>query len=222
VTYSITVRNLGAYPASVVALRDDLPAGSALISASATQGTCTGSGPVICHLGDLGSGGSADVTVIVAAPVTEGPITNLARASMAVRESSPGNETTSETTQVRSTDSDGDGVSDASDCAPSNPSVWAAPGEALGLLFPSGKTLLQWSVPSAPGGVAVQYDLLRSGTASNFLSPACVASNITATSASDPTVPGAVFFYLVRSENVCGGNLGMRSGGTPRTGGSCP
>ncbi len=222
VTYSITVRNLGTYPASVVALRDDLPAGSALVSASATQGSCTGSAPVICNLGDLGAGGSAGVTVVVTAPITPGPITNLARASMAVRESSPGNEGSSETTQLGPSDSDGDGVSDASDCAPSNPSFWAVPGEAIGLLFPSGKILLQWSVPSAPGGVTVQYDLVRSGAASNFLSPACVASNITATSASDPTNPGPVFYYLVRSENVCGANLGIGSGGTPRTGGACP
>jgi uncharacterized repeat protein (TIGR01451 family) len=222
VTYSITVRNLGTYPASVVALRDDLPAGSALVSASATQGTCTGFAPVICRLGDFGAGGSAGVTVVVTAPITPGPITNLARASMAVRESAPGNEGSSETTQLGSSDSDGDGVSDASDCAPSNSSFWALPGEATGLLFPSGKTLVQWSIPSAPGGVTVEYDLLRAGAASNFLSPACVASNITATSASDPTNPGTVFFYLVRSENVCGANLGIGSGGTPRSGGSCP
>ena len=221
-TYAITVRNLGTHPASVIVLRDELPAEATLVSASPTQGICIGSGPVLCHLGDLGAGASAGVTVVVAAPITPGIITNLVRASMAVRDSSPGNEVSNETTQVGSSDLDGDGVPDASDCAPSNPSVWAVPGEAIGPLFPSGKTLLQWSVPSAPGGLAVEYDLLRSVGASNFLAPACVASNIAATSASDPAIPGAVFFYLVRSENVCGGNLGMRSGGTPRAGGSCP
>jgi len=221
-TYSITVRNLGTHPASVIALHDDLPEGSGLVSASSTQGICTGSGPVICHLGDLGAGASAGVTVVIAAPITPGLITNVARVSMAVRDASPGNDAASETTQVGSSDSDADGYPDASDCAPSNPSVWAVPGEAIGPLFPSGKSLLQWAAPSAPGGLAVQYDLLRSGVASNFLSPVCVASNLAATTASDPAIPGAVFFYLVRSENVCGGNLGMRAGGTPRTGGSCP
>jgi uncharacterized repeat protein (TIGR01451 family) len=222
VTYSITVRNLGASPSSVVALRDDLPAGSGLVSASATQGTCAGAGPVICQLGNLGAGGSAGVTIVVAAPITPGPITNLLRASMAVRDSSPGNEVSAEATQVGSPDSDGDGVSDASDCAPSNPTVWSVPADAIGLHFPAGKTLLRWSGPSAPGGVTVQYDLLRSNVAANFLSPGCVALNITATSASDLAVPADVFCYLVRSENICGGNLGTGSGGTPRTGGSCP
>jgi uncharacterized repeat protein (TIGR01451 family) len=222
VAYAINVRNLGAYPASVVALRDDLPAGSALVSASATQGTCTGAGPVLCQLGELGAGGSAGVTVVVAAPSAPGPITNVVRASMAVRDSSPGNEIVSQTTQVGPSDSDGDGVSDPSDCAPSDATVWAVPGESNGLFFASGKTLLQWSAPSAPGGVIVLYDLLRSGSASNFLSPACVALNVTATSASDLASPLVAAYYLVRSENVCGGNLGNGSGGTPRTGGPCP
>ena len=180
-----------------------------------------GSAPVVCHLGDLGVGGSAGVTVVTA-PNTPAPITNLARGSMAARESKPGNEGSSETTQLGSSDSDGDGVSDVSERAPSNPAFWAVPGEAIGLLFPSGETLLQWSAPSAPGGVTVQYDLLRSGAASSFLSPACAASNVAATSASDPTHPGPAFFYLVRSKNVCGANLGIGSGGTPRAAGSCP
>jgi uncharacterized repeat protein (TIGR01451 family) len=222
VTYSVTVRNLGSHPASVVSLRDDLPSGSTLVSASSTQGTCTGSGPVICRLGDLGAGGAAGVTVILAPPNTSGPIINVARASMAVRESSPGDEGSSETTQVGPSDSDGDGVSDASDCAPSNSSVWAVPGDATGLRFTSGKSQLSWSAPSMPGGVAAQYDLLRSVAASDFSSSVCVAPNITTTSADDSSTPGAAYHYLVRSENVCGGNLGLGSGGTPRTGGSCP
>lgn len=222
VTYSIAVRNLGNAPATVVTIRDALPAGSSFVSASTTQGACVGTGPVVCHLGDLAAGATATIQVVVTAPTDSGPISNVARGSMAAREAASGNETASETTQVAAADGDGDGVADPADCAPSDPSAWAIPGEATGLLFVSGKTTLQWSAPEAPGGTVVRYDLLRSGAASTFATPACVASNVTSTSANDPSSPTAAFHYLVRSENACGGSLGARSDGTPRSGGACP
>jgi hypothetical protein len=70
----------------------------------------------------------------------------------------------------------------------------------------------------------VYYDVLRGAVASDFSAPSCAARDITATTASDPSIPdaGARFFYLVRSKNSAGGNLGNRSNGTPRTGGTCP
>jgi len=222
VSYSIVVRNAGANPASTIVLRDDLPVGAALVSAAPTQGSCTGSGPVLCQLGNLAAGASASVAVVVRAPGSPGPVTNTAGVSMAVRESTPGNEISVETTQVGSTDPDGDGVPDAADCAPSDPSAWGLPGEATGLVFGSGKSLIQWSAPFSPGGLTVRYDLLRAGLASNFLSPTCVAYDITATSASDPATPGTAFFYLVRAENVCGGTLGSGAFGAARAAGSCP
>jgi hypothetical protein len=119
-------------------------------------------------------------------------------------------------------DGDGDGVSDAADCAPADPAAWAVPGDAAGLVFAAGSSLLQWSAPAAPGGTSVRYDLLRSPSAASFQSPTCLAADTTATSASDSTAPGVIFYYLVRSENVCGANLGTRSDGTPRAAGSCP
>jgi hypothetical protein len=122
---------------------------------------------------------------------------------------------------VGSTDADGDGVPDAADCAPSDAAVWAVPGEATGLVF-SSKSLLQWSSPSAPGGSVVQFDVLRSTTADDFLAAACRATNSLATATTDAELPSAVFFYLVRSENVCGGNLGTASDGSPRSAGTCP
>jgi len=222
VSYSITVRNAGASAASLIVLRDELPVGAEFVSASPTQGSCTGSGPVLCQLGDMAAGVSASIAFVVRAPDSPGQITNKAVVSMAVRESVPGNEVSLETTQVGSADLDGDGVSDASDCAPSDPSSWALPGEATGLFFPSGRSLIEWSAPSSPGGLTVRYDLLRSGAASDFLTPTCVAFDITAMSASDPATPAAAFFYLVRSENLCGGSLGLGPGGGARAGGSCP
>ena len=55
-TYDVTVTNHGPDGASSVTLTDTLPGGSALQSASASQGGCSGSAPVTCALGSLAVG----------------------------------------------------------------------------------------------------------------------------------------------------------------------
>lgn len=224
VTYTLTVRNLGAATASVVELRDDLPAGSTFISATPSQGSCNGTGPVFCHLGNIAASGTATVSVVVTAPGVSGTIVNAAKVKTMAIDTNAANDASSESTTVGSADTDLDGVPDAQDCAPNNGAAWAIPGEATGLVFPvpGDKASMQWSPPAAPGGTVVSYDLVRSTIASDFALPACVATNVTVTSASDPATPGAAFYYLVRAENVCGGNLGNRSNGSPRSAGSCP
>jgi hypothetical protein len=121
-------------------------------------------------------------------------------------------------------DGDGDGAPDAEDCAPADPTAWSVPGEAIGLLFVpgTGGSHLQWSPPASSGGTQVRYDLLRSTSAANFQSPACLAVNSLATTSDDPDLPASTFFYLVRSRNVCGGNAGAGSNGVPRVVASCP
>ena len=64
ITYTLTVENHGPAPAAAVKVSDPLPPSLTLVSASASQGTCTSSTPVRCELGSLASGGSATVTVV--------------------------------------------------------------------------------------------------------------------------------------------------------------
>src|SRR5262249_33455799 len=124
-------------------------------------------------------------------------------------------------------DTDHDGVPDASDCAPSDPSTWAVPGEVTSLvLSKSGNAVtLNWQTPASPGGTLPLYDTVRSTSPSDFtVSATCVetrdGSDLTS---SDPTVPTGGFYYLVRAENVCGlGSAGTTSANAERVVASCP
>lgn len=62
ITYNITVQNAGPANASNVMVNDPLPAGETLVSATPSQGTC--SGTVACNLGSISSGGSATITIV--------------------------------------------------------------------------------------------------------------------------------------------------------------
>src|SRR5262249_30205427 len=76
-TYTITVGNNGPLPATGVTVTDTVPSGVTFVSASANQGSCTGTSTVTCALGNLGTGASAIVTITVR-PSTAGTLTNTA------------------------------------------------------------------------------------------------------------------------------------------------
>jgi uncharacterized repeat protein (TIGR01451 family) len=63
IPYTFTVHNAGPEAALGVTLTDALPAGLSLRSATASQGTCSGT---TCALGNLAAGGNATVTVTAA------------------------------------------------------------------------------------------------------------------------------------------------------------
>ncbi len=69
-TYTITVTNNGPTAATGVNLTDTLAAGLVLVSATPSQGSCSGSAPISCPLGNLAGGASATVTVVASAAAT--------------------------------------------------------------------------------------------------------------------------------------------------------
>jgi uncharacterized repeat protein (TIGR01451 family) len=69
VTYTATVTNSGNGADANVAFQDLLPGKATLVSANATQGSCTGSPLVLCNLGALNAGASATITIVVTANV---------------------------------------------------------------------------------------------------------------------------------------------------------
>ncbi len=91
-------------------------------------------------------------------------------------------------------------------------------------------TDLVWTPPASPGAGSVNYDLVRSLSATDFGPAAtCVESadplDTVAVDADTPPSPGAVFYYLVRANNACpdgAGSLGWNSAGDARNARSCP
>jgi uncharacterized repeat protein (TIGR01451 family) len=94
ITYNITARNNGPANATGVTVNDALPAGETLVSATPSQGTCSGS--FTCNLGSIASGGSATVTVVANVTATCGDtLTNTATISGDQFDPIPANNTSS-------------------------------------------------------------------------------------------------------------------------------
>ncbi|MBI3775344.1 MAG: DUF11 domain-containing protein [Gammaproteobacteria bacterium] len=74
-TYTATVTSAGTQTATGVVLTDALPLGATFVSALASQGYCSGTAVVACALGDLASGASATVTIVVT-PAAIGLLSN--------------------------------------------------------------------------------------------------------------------------------------------------
>lgn len=64
-TYLLTVRNAGPDGANDIELLDVLQSSTILVSVRTSQGSCTGSGTIVCALGNLASGQAASVTIVV-------------------------------------------------------------------------------------------------------------------------------------------------------------
>jgi hypothetical protein len=127
-------------------------------------------------------------------------------------------------------DLDGDGVPNALDCRPDDPSIWGVPAEVVGVLLTKGaSTSLSWT-PVAGG--APTYDvsggdlsLLRTDgqtTGASCLSGAVVG--LTWQDQRPEPLENAGYYYLIRGRNVCGtGTYGTASSGAERIPGQpCP
>ena len=91
ITYTIGVTNNGPNAASNVTITDVLPAGSSFVSATPTQGTCSGTATVTCSAGALASGASMSVTLVIAAPATGTAVSNTATVTATEADAVPAN-----------------------------------------------------------------------------------------------------------------------------------
>ena len=125
-------------------------------------------------------------------------------------------------------DADGDGMTDALDCAPGDMMAFAAPGEVRDLRYDS-RTALSWSPETGRAGPGTTYDIVRGPLSGLPVQPAsgegCVDDGLFVTTISDTFRPalGTGSYLLVRAANSCGnGGYGFATSGTERTTAVCP
>jgi len=80
-TYTLTVTNNSEVPATGVTVTDPLPEGVSFVSATPSQGSCTGTNVVTCTLGTVIGGAVAGVT-LVTQPMVSGEIVNTATVTL--------------------------------------------------------------------------------------------------------------------------------------------
>ena len=107
VTYTITVANAGPAVAVGTHMSDQLPEGAEFISVTPSQGSCTPSSQdVACDLGELASGGTASVNVVVRL-TRPGTAVNVAYVTSQMLDENTGNNQAQATTEVGGSDGGG-------------------------------------------------------------------------------------------------------------------
>jgi uncharacterized repeat protein (TIGR01451 family) len=100
INYTLTVSNAGPNPATAVTVTDVLPAGTTLVSATPSQGSCSGATTVTCNLGTLNNAATATVSLQIR-PNNPGVVSNTATVSAPETDSNPANNSSTATVTVR-------------------------------------------------------------------------------------------------------------------------
>jgi uncharacterized repeat protein (TIGR01451 family) len=111
--YTITVSNAGPDAASGVTVTDAIP--GVLVSATPSQGSCSGTTTVSCSLGSIASGGSATVVIVLTAPNSAQTLTNRASVSAGTFDPNSANNSATATTTVSADADVGIGKTDSPD-----------------------------------------------------------------------------------------------------------
>ena len=98
-TYTVFVANNGPANATGVTMTETVPAGVSFVSATPTQGSCSGTSPVVCNLGSLAVNADATVTLVVT-PTAAGTISNTASVTGNENDPTPANDEDTEQTTV--------------------------------------------------------------------------------------------------------------------------
>jgi uncharacterized repeat protein (TIGR01451 family) len=99
INYTITVSNAGPNPGTAVTVTDVLPAGTTLVAATPSQGSCSGTTTVTCNLGTLNNAATATVSLQIR-PNNPGVVSNTAAVSAPETDSNPANNSSTVTVTV--------------------------------------------------------------------------------------------------------------------------
>jgi len=99
-TYTATIKNNGPSTATAVSVTDTLPTSMKFVSASSTQGSCSGTGYITCSLGSMVNGATATVKIVVQ-PQSTGKYTNTVYVNSANTDNNNLNNLSSVTTTVK-------------------------------------------------------------------------------------------------------------------------
>jgi uncharacterized repeat protein (TIGR01451 family) len=99
ITWTIVVTNNGPDADTGVTVTDPMPGGNTFVSATATQGTCTGGAILTCNIGNMAAGASVTIT-LVTTPSVEGTQTNTVTVSGNRPETNTTNNTATATVNV--------------------------------------------------------------------------------------------------------------------------
>jgi uncharacterized repeat protein (TIGR01451 family) len=100
-TYTFPVTNNGPSGAAEVTIRNAIPSGVTLVSATPSQGTCSGQNIIVCELGTLAAGQTVTITIIVKVPLST-PVGEMATAA-SVSSSEPDPRTDNNTATIVTT-----------------------------------------------------------------------------------------------------------------------
>lgn len=162
--YMVTVSNGSPLDLTAVTLRDTLPAGVIFQSAVSSQGNCMWDGTeVLCDVGDVAGGASAQIAISGRAPLIPGPVANAATADS----SQTGTATAIGTVMVRDAVADlGVSLSDDPDpVAPGGDTVYRIEVTNAG---PGNATLTDLTVLLPPGAIPYQFTADPQGSCSRL------------------------------------------------------
>ncbi|MFL5943072.1 MAG: DUF11 domain-containing protein, partial [Gaiellaceae bacterium] len=100
ITWTIVVTNHGPDADTGVTITDPMPAGNTFVSATSTQGTCTGGAVLTCNIGNMAAGASVTIT-LVTKPSVAGNQVNTVTVSGNRPETNTGNNQASATVLVK-------------------------------------------------------------------------------------------------------------------------
>jgi uncharacterized repeat protein (TIGR01451 family) len=101
ITWTMVVTNNGPSADTGVTISDPMPAGNTFVSATSTQGTCTGGAILNCTIGDMAAGASVTIT-LVTTPSVAGTQTNTVVVSGDRSETNLANNTATASVEVTS------------------------------------------------------------------------------------------------------------------------